>query len=81
LAAAYLIAAAPFPPRFRTVDQPAGMSPVPAAMPDRVVRAPEARVVVTGREPYAAREVGVTEQLTAQASIVEQILDHETANP
>jgi hypothetical protein len=48
-------AAAPFPPGFRTVDQPADMSPVPAAIPDRAVRAPEARVVVTGRKPYERR--------------------------
>ena len=48
-------AAAPFPPRFRTVDQPAGMSPVPAAIPERGVRAPDARVVVTGREPDERR--------------------------
>ena len=48
-------AAAPFPPRFRTVDQPAGMSPVAAAIPDRGVRTPEARVVVTGRQPCERR--------------------------
>jgi NADPH-dependent 2,4-dienoyl-CoA reductase/sulfur reductase-like enzyme/ferredoxin len=48
-------AAAPFPPRFRTVDQAAAPSPVPAEIPDRAVPAREATVIVTGREPYERR--------------------------
>jgi NADPH-dependent 2,4-dienoyl-CoA reductase/sulfur reductase-like enzyme len=44
-------AAAPFPPRPRTVDRPEVMSPVPAEIPDRRAGAPEATVVVTGDEP------------------------------
>jgi len=48
-------AAAPFPPSFRTVDQPADMSPVPAEFPHRDVPTPEATVVVIGQEPSERR--------------------------
>jgi NADPH-dependent 2,4-dienoyl-CoA reductase/sulfur reductase-like enzyme/ferredoxin len=48
-------AAAPFPPSFRTVDQPDGRRPVPAEIPDRGVPTHEATVVVTGHEPYERR--------------------------
>jgi NADPH-dependent 2,4-dienoyl-CoA reductase/sulfur reductase-like enzyme len=40
---------APFPPRSRTVDQPAAMQqPVPAELPDRISATQQATVVVTG---------------------------------
>ena len=48
-------AAAPFPPSFRTVDQPAGMSPLPAEFPQRDIPTPEATVVVIGHEPSERR--------------------------
>jgi NADPH-dependent 2,4-dienoyl-CoA reductase/sulfur reductase-like enzyme/ferredoxin len=48
-------AAAPFPPQFRTVDQPSDRQPVPAEMPDQTVRAPQATVVVTGHDPRERR--------------------------
>jgi hypothetical protein len=48
-------AAARFPPAFRTVDQPAGLRPVPAEIPDRAVPTHDATVVVTGREPSERR--------------------------
>jgi NADPH-dependent 2,4-dienoyl-CoA reductase/sulfur reductase-like enzyme/ferredoxin len=44
-------AATPFPPPFRTFDQPAARNPVPAEMPHRT-RTPEFKVVITGQEPY-----------------------------
>ena len=48
---------APFPPVFRTVDQPATMRPVPAEFPDRVVPTYQATVVVTGHAPDERRAV------------------------
>jgi len=48
---------APFPPTFRTFDQPATMRPVPAEFPDRVVPAYQATVVVTGHAPDERRAV------------------------
>jgi NADPH-dependent 2,4-dienoyl-CoA reductase/sulfur reductase-like enzyme/ferredoxin len=47
--------AAPFPPAFRTVDQPDGIRPVPAEIPDHGVITHEATVVVTGHEPDERR--------------------------
>jgi NADPH-dependent 2,4-dienoyl-CoA reductase/sulfur reductase-like enzyme/ferredoxin len=46
---------APFPPGFRTVDQPDGRQPVPAEIPDQAVRSHEATVVVTGHDPSERR--------------------------
>jgi NADPH-dependent 2,4-dienoyl-CoA reductase/sulfur reductase-like enzyme/ferredoxin len=43
--------AAPFPPAFRTVDQPVEMRPVPAGFPDRPIPTQDATVVVTGHDP------------------------------
>jgi hypothetical protein len=43
--------AAPFPPRFTTVDQPDSMVPVPADVPDPKFLARDATVVVTGHDP------------------------------
>jgi NADPH-dependent 2,4-dienoyl-CoA reductase/sulfur reductase-like enzyme/ferredoxin len=48
-------AAAPFPPDFRTVDQPADRRPVPAQLPDQRIRTQEATVVVTGHDPSERR--------------------------
>ena len=48
---------APFPPAFRTVDQPATTRPVPAEFPDRVVPTYQATVVVTGHAPDERRAV------------------------
>jgi NADPH-dependent 2,4-dienoyl-CoA reductase/sulfur reductase-like enzyme/ferredoxin len=47
--------AAPFPPAFRTVDQPAEMSPIPAEFPDRPIPTQGATVVVTGHDPSERR--------------------------
>ncbi|HKF19655.1 MAG TPA: FAD-dependent oxidoreductase [Candidatus Dormibacteraeota bacterium] len=47
---------APFPPRFRTVDQPPALRPVPAEFPDRIP-AHQATVVVTGHAPNERRAV------------------------
>jgi NADPH-dependent 2,4-dienoyl-CoA reductase/sulfur reductase-like enzyme/ferredoxin len=47
--------AAPFPPRFRTVDQPDAMQPVPADVPDHIVASYGATVVVTGHDPAERR--------------------------
>jgi NADPH-dependent 2,4-dienoyl-CoA reductase/sulfur reductase-like enzyme/ferredoxin len=47
--------AAPFPPRFRTVDRPADARPVPAEVPDRVLPSHGATVVVTGHDPAERR--------------------------
>ena len=47
-------AAEPFPPEFRTVDQPADRSPVPAQI-DREIRDLQATVVVTGHDPSERR--------------------------
>ena len=47
-------AATPFPPPFRTFDQPAARNPIPAEMPD-LARTPEVNVVITGQEPYERR--------------------------
>jgi NADPH-dependent 2,4-dienoyl-CoA reductase/sulfur reductase-like enzyme len=47
--------AAPFPPSFRTVDEPADREPVPAQMPDRNIRDLQATVVVTGHDPSERR--------------------------
>ncbi len=45
--------AAPFPPSFHIVDEPAGRHPVAAGFPDRIT--PQATVVVTGHEPSERR--------------------------
>jgi NADPH-dependent 2,4-dienoyl-CoA reductase/sulfur reductase-like enzyme/ferredoxin len=45
--------AAPFPPSWRTVDEPADTRPVAAGVPDPPT--PDATVVVTGREPSERR--------------------------
>jgi NADPH-dependent 2,4-dienoyl-CoA reductase/sulfur reductase-like enzyme len=47
--------AAPFPPRFRHVDQPVFAEPVPAEIPDRPILAHDATVVVTGHDPRRRR--------------------------
>jgi NADPH-dependent 2,4-dienoyl-CoA reductase/sulfur reductase-like enzyme len=47
--------AAAFPPRARLVDQPASMSPVPAAFPDPAIPTHEATVVLTGHDPNERR--------------------------
>jgi NADPH-dependent 2,4-dienoyl-CoA reductase/sulfur reductase-like enzyme/ferredoxin len=47
--------AAPFPPEFRTVDQPDGRRPVPAEIPDQPVLIHQATVVVTGHDPSERR--------------------------
>jgi NADPH-dependent 2,4-dienoyl-CoA reductase/sulfur reductase-like enzyme/ferredoxin len=47
--------AAPFPPEFRTVDQPDGRRPVPAEIPDQPVLIQQATVVVTGHDPSERR--------------------------
>jgi NADPH-dependent 2,4-dienoyl-CoA reductase/sulfur reductase-like enzyme/ferredoxin len=46
-----IAAAAPFPPNFRTVDQPAARNPAPAEMPHRNTRSAEAEVVISGNHP------------------------------
>jgi NADPH-dependent 2,4-dienoyl-CoA reductase/sulfur reductase-like enzyme/ferredoxin len=48
-------AAAPFPPEFRAVDEPAGRQPVPAGMPAQEIRNRYATVVVTGHDPSERR--------------------------
>ena len=47
--------AAPFPPRFRTVDAAGDARPVPARVPDRAVAGHGATVVVTGHDPAERR--------------------------
>jgi NADPH-dependent 2,4-dienoyl-CoA reductase/sulfur reductase-like enzyme/ferredoxin len=47
--------AAPFPPRFRTVDRAGAVHPVPAEVPDRVLASHGATVVVTGHDPAERR--------------------------
>jgi NADPH-dependent 2,4-dienoyl-CoA reductase/sulfur reductase-like enzyme/ferredoxin len=47
--------AGPFPPPFRTVDQPAEMLPVKAGFPDRPIPTQDATVVVTGHDPSERR--------------------------
>jgi NADPH-dependent 2,4-dienoyl-CoA reductase/sulfur reductase-like enzyme/ferredoxin len=47
-------AAAPFPPSFHSVDQPAARTPVPAEMPHGA-RTPDFKVVITGQEPSERR--------------------------
>jgi NADPH-dependent 2,4-dienoyl-CoA reductase/sulfur reductase-like enzyme len=47
--------AAPFPPRFRTVDPAGAACPVPAQVPDRVTASHGATVVVTGHDPAERR--------------------------
>lgn len=47
--------AAPFPPKFRGVDQPTRMSPVPAGFPDPTAPTHEATVVLTGYDPNERR--------------------------
>jgi NADPH-dependent 2,4-dienoyl-CoA reductase/sulfur reductase-like enzyme/ferredoxin len=47
--------AAPFPPTFRGVDQPAEMLPIQAGFPDRPIPTQDATVVVTGHEPSERR--------------------------
>ena len=48
-------AAAPFPPNFRAVDQPAARQPVPLGMPAQEERDYQATVVVTGHDPSERR--------------------------
>jgi NADPH-dependent 2,4-dienoyl-CoA reductase/sulfur reductase-like enzyme/ferredoxin len=43
--------AAPFPPTFRTLDQPAEMVPTPAGFPRQPIPTQDATVVVTGHDP------------------------------
>jgi NADPH-dependent 2,4-dienoyl-CoA reductase/sulfur reductase-like enzyme/ferredoxin len=47
-------AAAPFPPNFRTFDQPGPKEPVPAEMPHGAPT-PELKVVITGQQPFERR--------------------------
>jgi NADPH-dependent 2,4-dienoyl-CoA reductase/sulfur reductase-like enzyme/ferredoxin len=47
--------AAPFPPTFRGVDQPAEMVPMPAGFPQRPIPTQDATVVVTGHDPSERR--------------------------
>lgn len=47
--------AAPFPPAFRTVDQPADMHPVDAGFPAQPIPTQDATVVVTGHDPSQRR--------------------------
>jgi NADPH-dependent 2,4-dienoyl-CoA reductase/sulfur reductase-like enzyme len=47
--------AAPFPPEFRTVDQPDGPGPVPAGIPDQPALIHQATVVLTGHDPSERR--------------------------
>ncbi|MCU1456997.1 MAG: FAD-dependent pyridine nucleotide-disulfide oxidoreductase, partial [Actinomycetia bacterium] len=47
--------AAPFPPNFRTVDQPEVRRPVPAEFPDQPALIHQATVVVTGHDPSERR--------------------------
>jgi NADPH-dependent 2,4-dienoyl-CoA reductase/sulfur reductase-like enzyme len=47
--------AAPFPPKFRTVDQPDAMLSIPAQVPDHAVASYGATVVVTGHDPAERR--------------------------
>jgi NADPH-dependent 2,4-dienoyl-CoA reductase/sulfur reductase-like enzyme len=47
--------AAPFPPTFRTVDQPAEMRPTPAGFPQQPIPTQDATVVVTGHDPSERR--------------------------
>jgi NADPH-dependent 2,4-dienoyl-CoA reductase/sulfur reductase-like enzyme len=47
--------AAPFPPDFRAVDQPAARRPIPMGTPSQDVRDYEATVVVTGHDPSERR--------------------------
>jgi NADPH-dependent 2,4-dienoyl-CoA reductase/sulfur reductase-like enzyme len=48
-------AAAPFPPSFRAVDQPAGRQPAPVGLPPPEIRDLHATVVVTGHDPSERR--------------------------
>ncbi|MGH3317411.1 MAG: NAD(P)/FAD-dependent oxidoreductase, partial [Nocardioidaceae bacterium] len=48
-------AAAPFPPAFRTVDQPADMHPVDAEFPAQPIPTQDATVVLTGHDPSERR--------------------------
>jgi NADPH-dependent 2,4-dienoyl-CoA reductase/sulfur reductase-like enzyme len=47
--------AAPFPPPWRTVDQPAELHPVPAEFPARPIPTQDATVVLTGHDPAERR--------------------------
>lgn len=47
--------AAPFPPDFRTVEQPADMHPVDAEFPAQPIPTQEATVVLTGNDPSERR--------------------------
>ncbi|HEY4421108.1 MAG TPA: FAD-dependent oxidoreductase [Pseudonocardia sp.] len=47
--------AAPFPPTFRGIDQPAEMVPIPAGFPQRPIPTQDATVVVTGHDPSERR--------------------------
>ena len=46
---------APFPPDFRTVDQPDDRQPVPAEIPDQATLRGQATVVLTGHDPSERR--------------------------
>ena len=46
---------APFPPTFRTVDQPAEMVPIQAGFPRQPIPTQDATVVVTGHDPSERR--------------------------
>jgi NADPH-dependent 2,4-dienoyl-CoA reductase/sulfur reductase-like enzyme/ferredoxin len=48
-------AAAPFPPGFRSVDQPPDRHPVPVGLPDQETRRRQATVVITGHDPSERR--------------------------
>jgi NADPH-dependent 2,4-dienoyl-CoA reductase/sulfur reductase-like enzyme/ferredoxin len=50
-------AAAPFPPEFSAVDQPAPRQPAPVGLPAEEVRDYQATVVVTGHDPSERRAV------------------------
>jgi hypothetical protein len=46
---------APFPPEFRTVDQPDGLHVVPAEFPTQPIPTQDATVVLTGHDPAERR--------------------------
>ncbi|MCE3555438.1 hypothetical protein LWC33_28830 [Pseudonocardia sp. RS11V-5] len=52
--------AAPFPPTYQTVDQPADVRPVPAEFPEAPIPTQAATVVVTGHDPSERRAEFVT---------------------
>jgi len=52
--------AAPFPPAYRTVDQPADMRPVDAEFPAQPIPTQDATVVLTGHDPSERRATLLT---------------------